>query len=102
MRENRLYGSEGGGTGGPVLPPTISPFAGFLDPRFRGSEYLEIFDEAHASDEDRFIAIGPISRGVVLVVYKEQEDDRIRIISARFATTREAAMYRAYMGGRLP
>jgi uncharacterized DUF497 family protein len=65
----------------------------------RGSEYVEIFDEAHSTDEDRFIAIGPISRGLVLVVHTEQEDDLIRIISARFATTREAAMYRAYIGG---
>jgi uncharacterized DUF497 family protein len=60
---------------------------------------LEIFDDAHSSDEDRFIAIGPISRGLVLVVYAEQEDDLIRIISARFATTRETAMYRASIGG---
>jgi uncharacterized DUF497 family protein len=28
-----------------------------------GSDYLEIFDEAHSDSEDRFIAIGPISRG---------------------------------------
>ncbi len=27
-----------------------------------GAEYLEIFDEAHSIDEDRFIAIGPIAR----------------------------------------
>ena len=68
----------------------------------RGNEYLEIFDEAHSSGEDRFIAIGPISRGLVLVVYTEQEDDLIRIISARFATARETAMYRASIGGVSP
>jgi uncharacterized DUF497 family protein len=65
----------------------------------RGNDYLEIFDESHSYDEDRFIAIGPISRGLVLVVYTEQEDDIIRIISARFATTREAEMYRTKIGG---
>ena len=67
----------------------------------RGDEYLEIFDEAHSYDEDRFIAIGPIPQGMVLVVYTEQEDDVLRIISARFATTREADMYRSYIGGGL-
>lgn len=65
----------------------------------RGDEYLEIFDEAHSYDEDRFIAIGPISRGIVLVIYTEQEEDIVRIISARFATKREAEMYRSYVGG---
>jgi len=65
----------------------------------RGNECLEIFDEAHSVEEDRFIAIGSIARGVVLVVYTEQEDDRIRIISARFATARETAMFRASIGG---
>jgi uncharacterized DUF497 family protein len=29
---------------------------------------LEIFDEDHSDDEDRFISIGPIRRGLVLVV----------------------------------
>ena len=28
-----------------------------------GTDYLEIFDDAHSDLEDRFIAIGPISRG---------------------------------------
>ena len=64
-------------------------------------EYIEIFDEAHSSDEDRFIAIGPIARGMVLVVYTEREDDTVRIISARWATKREAEMYRYYVGGRV-
>jgi len=35
----------------------------------RGDDYLEIFDDAHSGEEDRFIAIGPIARGLVLVVY---------------------------------
>ena len=33
-----------------------------------GVDYLEIFDDAHSDDEDRFLAIGPIRRGLVLVV----------------------------------
>ena len=60
-------------------------------------DYLEIFDEVHSDEEDRFIAIGPIVRGVVLVVWTERDEDTIRIISARFATKREQGRYRAYM-----
>lgn len=36
-----------------------------------GVDYLEIFDAAHSIEEDRFIAIGPISRGLVLVVWTD-------------------------------
>jgi hypothetical protein len=42
-------------------------------------DYLEIFDAAHSEFEDRFIAIGSIDRGLVIVVYTEPEDDLIRI-----------------------
>jgi len=33
--------------------------------------------------EDRFISIGPIRRGIVLVVWTERDEDTIRLISAR-------------------
>ena len=62
-----------------------------------GVNYLELFDEVHSVDEERFIAIGPISRGVVLVVWTEQDEDTIRIISARRATKRERAYYHAFV-----
>jgi len=62
-----------------------------------GVEYLEIFDEAHSEEEDRFIAIGPLKRGVVLVVWTERDESVIRIISARLATPRERHQYQAYM-----
>lgn len=61
------------------------------------SDYLEIFDESHSESEDRFIAIGPVARGLILVVWTEQDDDSIRIISARWATEREQALYHSYM-----
>jgi uncharacterized DUF497 family protein len=64
-------------------------------------ECLEIFDELHSDDEDRFISIGPITRGLVLVVWTQRVDDVIRIISARWATKREALRYRTFIG-RLP
>lgn len=65
------------------------------------ADYLEIFDEAHSIDEDRFIAIGPIRRGVVLVVSTEQDEASIRIISARWATNRERGLYHHYMDASL-
>ena len=60
-------------------------------------DYIEVFDRDHSDFEDRFIAIGPITRGLILVVYTEIEDDTTRIISARSATRREQALYRAHM-----
>ena len=59
--------------------------------------YLELFDTQHSDVEDRFIAVGPIDRGIVVVVYAEIDDDVIRIISARFAGTRERDVYRTHM-----
>lgn len=65
-----------------------------------GVDYLEIFDEQHSQDEDRFIAIGPIDRGVVVVVFTERDEETTRIISARLATSSETLLFRRYMGVR--
>jgi uncharacterized DUF497 family protein len=62
-----------------------------------GEDYLEIFDEAHADDKDRFIAIGPVAVGLVFVVYTEWDEETVRIISARWATKPEAERYRSHM-----
>ena len=62
-----------------------------------GENYLEIFDVDHSDDEDRFIAIGPISRGLVLVVWTERDEDVTRIISARWANPRETKLYVKHM-----
>jgi uncharacterized DUF497 family protein len=61
------------------------------------AEVLEIFDADHSEFEDRFIAIGPIDRGLVVVVYTEPEEGVIRIIGARLANKREQALYRSRM-----
>ena len=58
---------------------------------------LEIFDEVHSETEDRFISIGPIRRGLVMVVWTERLDDVVRIISARWTNKWEAERYRAYL-----
>ncbi len=62
-----------------------------------GQDYLEIFDVAHSQEEDRFVAIGAIQRGVAVVIYTERDEDVVRIIGARMATNRERDRYREYM-----
>jgi hypothetical protein len=64
------------------------------------TDYLEIFDEEHSIVEERFIAVGPIARGVVLVVWTEPGEDVVRIISARLATPRERELFHRYMEER--
>jgi uncharacterized protein len=70
----------------PTKPSTVSP-----------SRRLEIFDDLHSDDEERFIAIGPVRRGVVLVVWTEVVEETTRSISARWATKRERAAYEAFV-----
>ena len=62
------------------------------------TDFLEIYDGDHSDEEDRFIAIGPIHTGLVVVVYTERQDDIIRIVSARKATKKEVELYRKYQG----
>ena len=64
-----------------------------------GTDFLEIYDEQHSDEEDRFIAIGPIRAGIVVVIYTERQDDVIRIVSARKATKKEVQLFRQYHGG---
>lgn len=65
-----------------------------------GRDYLEMFDTRHSELEDRFIAIGVVRRGIVLVVWTERDEDVIRIVSARWATNREEQMYRRHLEQR--
>ena len=65
-----------------------------FDPRINA---LEIYDQLHSVSEERFITIGPIRRGLVLVVWTERDEDVVRIISARWATKNEAERYRVEM-----
>lgn len=66
------------------------------------ADYLEIYDFQHSLDEDRYIAIGPIRRGLLCVAYVEPAEDWIRLISARFATRRERRLFVEFTEGRLP
>lgn len=56
---------------------------------------IEIYDEAHSIQEERYITIG-MAGDVLFVVYTERTS-RIRLISARLATTREREMYHGYL-----
>jgi uncharacterized protein len=66
-----------------------------------GKDYLEIFDIEHSLAEDRFIAIGPVRRGLILIVWTERDEEKVRIISARWATNSERDMYRDYLKGSI-
>ena len=63
------------------------------------AEFLEIYDDEHSDEEERFIGIGPTASGFVVVVYTEREDDVVRIVSARKASKREIELYRKTLGG---
>ena len=60
-------------------------------------EHLEIYDEEHSDSEERFLAVGPIPDGVVVIVWTERDEDTVRIISARWATPRETNLYESYL-----
>ncbi len=63
-------------------------------------DYLDIYDEEHSDEEDRFIAIGPIRRGVIVVAYTERDEGVLRILSARMATKRECQRLEQFERGR--
>jgi uncharacterized DUF497 family protein len=55
---------------------------------------VEFYDPAHSNSEDRFIRFGrSIQERMLLVVFCEREDLRVRIISARRATPKEIRDY---------
>jgi uncharacterized DUF497 family protein len=56
----------------------------------------------NSGEEDRFIAIGPIDRGLVLVIHTECDEETVRLISARWANKRETELYRVHVRGRAP
>lgn len=56
---------------------------------------VQFVDEAHSSEEDRFLMLGMSSGAKLLIVChcEREHGDVIRIISARKATKRESAFY---------
>jgi uncharacterized DUF497 family protein len=62
---------------------------------FKDGNALRIFDPDHSADEERFVLLGLSSALRILAVchcYREN-DEQIRIISARKATKNESATY---------
>ena len=60
---------------------------------------LELFDEEHSIDEDRWIRIGMSLRGVLVVTWWTVKPERggvIRIIGARAATPVERNLYETH------
>ncbi len=64
---------------------------------FAGSP-VTILDAAHSALEPRFWTVGPIARGIILVVWTAREAGVIRIISARPASRAERRLYRQHRG----
>lgn len=58
---------------------------------FGDENYLELYDEEHSVDEDRYIAIGMVND--VLFVVHTIRNETIRLISARLATKVERSFY---------
>ena len=58
---------------------------------FLDQDRIEIFDEAHSENEERFITIG-LAGDVLFVVYTERTP-KIRLVSARLATPKERRLY---------
>lgn len=68
-------------------------------------ENAVLFDDPeHSEDEDRFLIIGITQNERLCIVshcYRGEQDDKIRIISARKATKNETRFYNEYNGGDL-
>lgn len=50
-------------------------------------------DPDHSTNEDRFITIGTSDQGRLLIVAHAEQNDTLRIISARPTTARERKLY---------
>ena len=58
---------------------------------FLDEDRIEIFDQRHSEEEERYITIGRAGE-VLFVVYTERTP-KIRLISARLATPKERRLY---------
>jgi uncharacterized DUF497 family protein len=55
--------------------------------------FIDFYDPDHSADERRFLMIGQTAAGRLLLVSYTERGERIRLISAREATTRERKTY---------
>lgn len=61
---------------------------------FDDEDRIEIFDYEHSLEEDRYNTIGMV-HDILFVVYTERKE-RIRMISARIASSEERRIYYDY------
>ncbi len=59
-------------------------------------------DPYHDAEDDRWVSIGLVARGILFVVHAEETGDLIRIISVRPATTPERRAYFAHLEANTP
>jgi uncharacterized DUF497 family protein len=60
---------------------------------------IEVFDEEHSSDEDRWFRLGRTLRGALVVTWwtvRSEKGEVIRLIGARRATRAEERLYETY------
>ncbi len=62
---------------------------------------LELLDDKHDNIEERWIGIGKIGKEILVVVYTEIAENRVRIISARKASAHEKQKFYEYIKNRL-
>ena len=60
---------------------------------FLDASALTFWDPDHSAEEDREITIGRSAQHLILFVAHAAREDRVRIISARRATSRERRQY---------
>lgn len=60
---------------------------------FADSQHVEIFDDKHSIDEERYIAIGYVENVPLFVVFTNVDDQTVKIISARKALKGEVNRY---------
>jgi uncharacterized DUF497 family protein len=70
-------------------------------PELFESPMLVALDTRHDYGEDRWIGIGLLDRGVVLVVYTHRGTNTIRIISMRKALSYERLQFEEFLRNRL-
>lgn len=70
-------------------------------PRIFDLPILVSFDDRQDYGEDRWIGIGLLDVRIVVVVYTEIDEEKIRIISLRKALSHEGKRYEQYLKNRL-
>ena len=58
---------------------------------FEDEDRIEFYDSAHSTEEDRYNTIGMVDN-ILFVVYTERKN-RVRLISARPANSKERSLY---------